>query len=86
MSNQAQAQGYNNSQSTSSIAMFNVDEVRRLEPGVELSFDIYGTPGGLVTRHIEGAMRNVMLVEAEPGQYEGTYTINSRDKIAARSD
>lgn len=85
MSSQAQAQGYNNTPVTPRIAVFNVDEVRRLAPGVELNFDIYGTPGGLVTLHIEGAMRNVILVETEPGQYEGTYTINSRDKIAARS-
>jgi outer membrane lipoprotein SlyB len=85
LSSQAVAQGHNAAQLMPRIEGFNVDEVRRLAPGVELNFDIYGTPGGLVTLHIEGAMRNVILVETEPGQYEGTYTINSRDTIAARS-
>ena len=81
----AQAQSHNGAQMAPRIEVFNVDEVRRLVPGVELNFDIYGTPGGQASLHIDGAMRNVMLVEVEPGQYEGTYTINSRDKIAARS-
>jgi len=82
---QAHAQQYNQSQATPRIEGFNVDEVRRLDPGAELNFDIYGTPGGLATLRIEGATRNLILVETEAGVYEGTYTINSRDKIAARS-
>jgi outer membrane lipoprotein SlyB len=83
--NQAHAQQYNQSQATPRIEGFNVDEVRRLDPGAELNFDIYGTPGGLATLRIEGATRNLILVETEAGVYEGTYTINSRDKIAALS-
>lgn len=79
------AQQYNGSQATPRIEGFNVDEVRRLSPGVELNFSIYGTPGGQVTLRIEGATRNLALVEVEAGQYEGTYTISDRDKIAARS-
>jgi outer membrane lipoprotein SlyB len=79
------AQQYNASQVTPRIEGFNVDEVRRLAPGVELNFGIYGTPGGLATLRIDGATRNLTMVEVEAGQYEGTYTINSRDKIAARS-
>jgi outer membrane lipoprotein SlyB len=67
------------------IEGFNVDEVPRLLPGIELNFEIFGTPGGVVTLHIDGAQRNLALAEAEPGRYEGSYTINSRDKIEARS-
>jgi outer membrane lipoprotein SlyB len=67
------------------IEGFNVDEVARLLPGTELNFEIFGTPGGVVTLRIDGAQHNLSLAEAEPGRYEGTYTINSRDKIKARS-
>jgi len=84
-SNMAQAQQYNTSQNTVRIEGFNVDEVRRIVPGAELNFDIYGTPGGLATLRIAGATRNLTLVEGEPGQYEGTYTISERDRIEARS-
>lgn len=86
--NMAHAQQYNSttmSQATPRIEGFYVDEVRRLSPGAELNFDIYGTPGGLATLHIAGATRNLTLVETEAGQYEGTYTISERDKIEARS-
>lgn len=82
---QAQAQQSSQSPATPRIEGFNVEEVRRLAPGVELNFGIYGTPGGLATLRIDGAVRNLTLVEVEAGQYEGTHTISSRDKIAARS-
>lgn len=67
------------------ISGFNVDEVRRLAPGVELNFDLYGTPGGTATLRINGATRNVHMTEVEPGQYSGTYTIGVRDHIRAAS-
>jgi outer membrane lipoprotein SlyB len=67
------------------IRGFNVDEVRRLAPGVELNFDLYGTPGGDATLRIEGADRNLHMTETQPGQYHGTYTIGSRDRIRAES-
>lgn len=82
---EAHAQQYSQSQATPRIEGFNVDEVRRLSPGAELDFALYGTPGGLASLRIEGATRNLVLVETEAGLYEGTYTIGSRDKIAARS-
>jgi hypothetical protein len=63
------------------IRGFNVDEVRRLAPGVELHFDLYGTPGGNATLRIDGATRNLHMTETEPGQYVGTYTIGNRDRI-----
>ena len=60
---------------------FNVDEVRRLEPGTELNFDLYGTPGGYATLRIDGATRNLTLTETSPGTYQGTYTIGTHDRI-----
>ncbi|CAN5833381.1 hypothetical protein BH11PSE12_BH11PSE12_00350 [soil metagenome] len=80
-----QSQQYGTAQVAPRIDGFNVDEVRRLSPGVELNFGLYGTPGGTATLRIAGATRNLTLTEVEAGQYEGTYTINSRDKIVARS-
>ncbi|HAT31668.1 MAG TPA: hypothetical protein DCW29_12680 [Janthinobacterium sp.] len=67
------------------IEGFNVDEVARLDPGVELSFQVYGTPGGRATLHIAGARRNLNLVEGDAGQYEGVYTISTRDRIRGDS-
>lgn len=82
---QANAQSHSQSQAAPRIEGFNVDEVRRLAPGVELDFAIYGTPGGQASLRIEGATRNLNLTETDAGLYEGTYTISRRDKIAARS-
>lgn len=67
------------------IRGFEVDEVRRLVPGAELEFKLYGTPGGRASLSIKGAKRNLALTETEPGQYEGTYVIGKRDRITAAS-
>jgi len=64
---------------------FNVEEVRRLTPGVELHFDLYGSPGGIATLRIDGATRNLNLTEVEPGQYTGSYTIGTHDRIRPES-
>ena len=83
---QSQSQQYNREASRGPVIRgFNVDEVRRLEPGVELNFDLYGSPGGSATIRIDGATRNLTLSETEPGQYEGSYTISSRDRILPNS-
>ena len=83
----AQAQQYNNSAAsyTPVIRGFDVEEVRRLKPGVELNFNLYGTPGGRATLSIAGANRNLNMTETEPGQYEGTYTLGGRDRINGNS-
>jgi outer membrane lipoprotein SlyB len=84
----AQAQQYNTPAGAAYapvIRGFNVDEVRRLAPGVELNFDVYGTPGGRVYLQIAGANRNLQLTETDPGQYQGTYTIGNRDRITNNS-
>jgi outer membrane lipoprotein SlyB len=52
--------------------------------GRRTNFDIYGT-SGRVFLQIAGANRNLQLTETEPGQYEGSYTIGSRDRITASS-
>ena len=67
------------------IQAFYVDEVKRIAPGVELNFSVYGTPGGQASLRIAGATRNLILTEIDAGEYEGTYTISARDRIAARS-
>ena len=64
------------------IRGFEVDEIRRLVPGAELNFKLYGTPGGRASLNIKGAMRNLILTEVDPGEYEGTYTIGSRDRVS----
>ena len=67
------------------IRGFDVEEVRRLQPGVELNFNLYGTPGGRATLSIEGARRNLTLSETDPGVYEGTYTLGTRDRVTGNS-
>jgi outer membrane lipoprotein SlyB len=83
----AQAQQYTAPSTVTAprIRGFEVDEVRRLRPGVELDFTLYGTPGGRASLAIKGARRNLALTEVEPGQYEGSYTIGSKDRITATS-
>ena len=81
----AQAQQYQNRAYGPVINGFNVEEVRRLTPGVELHFDLYGSPGGTATLRIDGATRNLHLTEVEPGQYTGTYTIGTHDRIRPES-
>jgi outer membrane lipoprotein SlyB len=63
------------------IEGFNVNEVRRLEPGTELNFDLFGTPHGDATVRIDGATRNLRMTETRPGTYQGTYTIGVHDRI-----
>lgn len=81
----ASAEQYTGNAGMPRIDGFNVDEVPRLAAGTELNFSIYGTPGATATLRIEGAQRNLNLYEAETGQYEGIYTISTRDRITAKS-
>ncbi|MGZ3158325.1 MAG: hypothetical protein ACXU7H_04510, partial [Burkholderiaceae bacterium] len=67
LSSQAFAQQHNTSYSAPRIEGINVDEVRRLAPGVDLDFSMNGTPGGIATLRISGATRNLALTEVEPG-------------------
>jgi len=82
----AHAQAYQGGRNSAPVINgFNVEEVRRLTPGVELHFELYGSPGGAATLRIDGATRNLNLSEVDPGQYTGTYTIGTHDRIRAES-
>ena len=64
------------------ISGFDVEQVRQLDPGTELNFTLYGTPGGITTIRIPGAAERFLLEEVDTGLYAGTYTIKIRDRIA----
>lgn len=81
----ANAQQYYINANTLRIDGFNVDEVARLLPGTNLSFSIYGTPGGAATLLVAGAQRSLTLHEVDVGQYDGIYTISTLDKITPQS-
>ena len=83
----AQAQTYQTATTVTAprIRGFEVDEIRRLVPGNELTFKLYGTPGGRASLNIKGATRNLNMTEIDPGEYEGTYVIGTRDRITANS-
>lgn len=67
------------------IGGFDVDQVRRLVAGTELNFTLYGTPGGIAIISIPGATSRLLLEEVETGLYQGTYTIKTKDRIAANA-
>ncbi len=67
------------------IGGFDVEQVRELTAGAELNFTLYGTPGGIATIRIPGAVERLLLEEMETGLYEASYTIKSRDRIAPDS-
>jgi len=64
---------------------FDVRPAARLEPGNELVFTLYGSPGGTATVRIAGAQSRFTLEEVERGVYEGSYIIRGRDRIAPRA-
>ena len=64
---------------------FDVEQVKRLAAGNDLVFTLYGSAGGTAAVRINGAVDRFLLNEVEPGVYEGTYTIRSRDRISART-
>ena len=61
---------------------FHVGAAQRLTAGNTLGFTLYGTPGGTASASISAVPGKILLDEGEPGVYEGTYTIKSRDRIA----
>lgn len=67
------------------ITAFDVVAVGRVEPGAELSFTLWGSPGGQALLQIDGAQRALQMVETAPGRYEGTYTVGRSDRIVAQS-
>jgi len=83
---QAQAQGQARAQSRNEtmpqISGFDVQAIARIEPGAELAFTLWGTPGAAASLQIDGAQRALLLAETSPGVYQGSYTVNRRDRIA----
>ena len=67
------------------VTGFDVVQVERLEPGVELNFTIWGTPGALATVQIDGSRRPLQLAETTAGRYEGSYTVGRSDRIGQDS-
>ena len=59
-----------------------VEQVARLSGGTPLNFTLFGTPGATASLQIDGARRALPMRETERGVYEGTYTIEDRDRIA----
>ena len=81
----ARAQQSATSTTVPRIGGFDVDQVRRLVAGTELNFTLYGTPGGIAIISIPGGTGRLLLEEVETGLYQGSYTIKTKDKIAANA-
>jgi outer membrane lipoprotein SlyB len=67
------------------IARFDVLPSSELSGGNDLTFTLYGTPGGKAEIGINGAKGKFFLPEVRSGEYSGIYTIKSRDRIASNS-
>lgn len=64
------------------IEQFYADQ-DRLERGDTVTFTVEGTPRGSVTVRINGISRTIPLKEVDRGVYEGSYTIQRNDRLAA---
>ena len=67
------------------IDRLTVAPISRIEPGSELFFTLAGTPAGKASVRINGMEGKVFLDETTTGNYQGSYTIKSRDRITANS-
>ena len=63
------------------IERFIVTPVARIEPGAELRFTAFGTPGARASFTIDGVAQNIAMPEVRPGRYEGGYTIRRNDNF-----
>ena len=83
---QAQARSFDTrAAAVARVEAFSVVQIGKVRPGSELEFQLSGTPRRHVTVQIEGATAQVQMAEVQPGRYEGTYTVRSRDRITAAS-
>lgn len=57
----------------------------QLATGSDLGFTLFGTPGAKASVKIAGVKGRIFLDEVRDGVYEGVYTIQSKDRIAADS-
>ena len=67
------------------VTGFDVEQVDRLEPGAELNFTVWGTPGASVLLQIDGSRRQVRLDETTAGRYQGSYVVGRSDRIGQES-
>ncbi|MFG6462375.1 glycine zipper 2TM domain-containing protein [Roseateles sp. DXS20W] len=67
------------------VTGFDVEQVDRLEPGAELNFTVWGTPGAAVMLQIDGSRRQVRLDETTAGRYQGSYVVGRSDRITQES-
>lgn len=67
------------------IDRFSVAPTSHMEPGSELFFTLQGTPGGKASVRLNGMQGNLFLDETTAGNYEGSYTVKTRDRLAANS-
>jgi len=67
------------------VRAFSVNQLPHVGPGNELEFTLSGTPHRNVSVQIAGATAPLQMSEVQPGRYEGTYTVRSRDRITAGS-
>ena len=67
------------------VTAFDVRQVDRVEPGADLDFTLWGTPGAQAVLQIDGAARPLALSETSPGRYQATYTVGRRDRITPES-
>ena len=67
------------------IERFTVAPISRIEPGSELLFTLAGTPGGKASVRLDGMQGKVFLEESTAGNYEGSYTVKTRDRILPNS-
>jgi len=67
------------------IDRFEADVPERLVAGEEVILTMSGTPGAVASGRITGVAGKLVLTEVRPGTYEGSYTINRRDRITADS-
>ncbi|MFZ2855252.1 MAG: hypothetical protein WAZ34_14240, partial [Rhodocyclaceae bacterium] len=65
------------------IERFEVLPAPALVSGEELVLILSGSPGGSASARIAGVKGKLVLNETRSGIYEGSYTIRSRDRIAA---
>ncbi len=78
----AQAHGYQRDQrEMPRVTGFDVRAIERIEPGADLEFTVWGTPGSVATLRIDGAQRATQLVETSPGVYRA----RTRSRGATRS-
>lgn len=63
------------------IERFTVTPISKIEPGAELKFNLAGLAHGKASFAIENIVKDVPMIETQPGMYEGAYTIRRLDNF-----